>query len=72
MSSPLAVLYYEEYVDLSTVAHELADLSDQIQCVVANKKVDIPIQQVGFGESQQPRLWDYADGVNTIEFLLTL
>jgi hypothetical protein len=24
---------------------------------------------VKFGQTQHPKLWDYADGVNTIEFL---
>lgn len=72
MSSPLAVLYYEEYTDLSTVETDIDGLSDHIQCVVANKKLNISNQQVGFGESQQPRLWDYADGINTIDFLLSL
>jgi hypothetical protein len=29
-------------------------------------------QVVGFGESQQPALWDYADGIDTMDFLSKL
>ena len=25
--------------------------------------------EITFGETQNPQLWDYADGVNTLEFL---
>ena len=42
---------------------------DKIQCVVSN----LPIKnKVDFGETQNPKLWDYADGVDTMTFLLSL
>lgn len=69
LSSPLAVLYYEEYSSISALNDKINSLSGQIQCIVSNEKLSTLNQQVGFGESQQPRLWDYADGLNTIEFL---
>lgn len=72
LSSPLAVLFYEEYNDLSALNERISSLSGQIQCIVSNEKLDTINQQVGFGESQHPRLWDYADGLNTIEFLRSL
>jgi hypothetical protein len=28
--------------------------------------------EITFGETQYPQLWDYADGVNTLEFLSKL
>ena len=72
LASPLAVLYYEEYRDLISVKQNLAEKDDQIQCIVA----EVPLLQlsnaVGFGKTQQPKLWDYADGVNTMRFLKDL
>jgi len=69
LSSPLAVLYYERYQDLDALKEELAAMEAQIQCVVsiADLKLDSPV--LALGASQQPKLWDYADNVNTIEFL---
>lgn len=72
LSSPLATLYYEKYADLPSLENSLRARSEEIQCVVSNLKMDLPCQQVPFGDSQKPRLWDYADGINTMQFLLTL
>jgi len=69
MASPLAVLYFEYYDSLSTAVKRLAAISDDIQCVVTGEKLNLPNQIVDFGKSQQPKLWDYADGVDTMAFL---
>jgi len=69
MASPLAVLYFEYYDSLSTAVERLAAISDDIQCVVTGEKLNLPNQIVDFGKSQQPKLWDYADGVDTMAFL---
>jgi len=66
LSSPLAVLYYERYQQLEEVKDQLAAQRDQIQCVVSNAE---GLDVLGFGQSQKPRLWDYADNINTIQFL---
>ena len=63
--SPVAMLYYEYYNDMHTVEQFMEENADQLQCVVSKK--DIP-----FGNTQQPNLWDYADGVDTVEFLREL
>ncbi|HYK76682.1 MAG TPA: acyl-CoA reductase [Daejeonella sp.] len=70
--SPLAVLYYEEYSSLDTLQSQLELMADQIQCVVSKATLNLPIPQVSFGQSQNPKLWDYADGINTMEFLNSL
>lgn len=72
ISSPLAVLFFSEYNDISSVEQELKTIEDQIQCVVVKKNLNINSQQVKPGNSQKPKLWDYADGVNTFDFLLNL
>jgi Acyl-CoA reductase (LuxC). len=63
ISSPVSVLYYEYYESQYAVKQQTELLKEKIQCVVG--KHNIP-----FGKAQWPHLWDYADGIDTIEFLL--
>jgi hypothetical protein len=72
LASPLAVLYFEYYESLSSAETKLEGLSEQIQCVVTNASIPLKAQIVGFGESQQPKLWDYADGIDTMAFMTGL
>lgn len=72
ISSPLAVLFYEYYNDLQTAQEYLKQQSDNIQCVVSGASIKIDNQVVDFGMSQQPALWDYADNVDTMAFLLKI
>jgi hypothetical protein len=65
-ASPIATIFYEYYdnpIDLKIKIHQEAD---NIQCIVANNFLE---NEVKFGQTQHPELWDYADGVNTLEFL---
>lgn len=71
LASPLAVLYYEEYTNKQQLETRIKETANQIQCVVGNTDLDVSAM-INFGESQQPRLWDYADGVNTLQFLISL
>ncbi|CAM3888529.1 acyl-CoA reductase [Mucilaginibacter galii] len=72
LTSPLAVLFYEEYDDLAAAQAWLEQHSQNIQCVVSVANVHINNQVVDFGQSQQPALWDYADGIDTLQFLSNL
>ncbi len=72
LTSPLSVLYFEEYKDKESLKEKLNNISDQVQCAVTANPLNLSIQQVNFGDSQQPELWDYADGVDTMKFLLNL
>jgi hypothetical protein len=38
-------------------------MKDNIQCITGHNFVP-------FGKAQVPALWDYADGIDTLEFLL--
>ncbi len=68
--SPISVVFFEYYEDLKVLNKKLQVMYDQIQCIVSHSdKIE---NKVGFGQSQQPELWDYADGVDTLEFLLNL
>ena len=70
LTSPLAVLFYEEYEQLQALEDKLKNQSENIQCVIS--KSPLSLNTFGFGQSQHPKLWDYADDVNTIEFLNNL
>ncbi len=67
-SSPIASLFYEYYDDLESLQEKLHQDKDAIQCVVSNTIENA----VPFGQTQQPSLTDYADGVDTLEFLSKL
>lgn len=63
LASPVAVLHYEYYRSLAYVYQEIEGMKDKIQCIAG--RGNIP-----FGKTQMPELWDYADGIDTLEFLL--
>jgi hypothetical protein len=65
LSSPTAVLYYEYLDSPGQLTGIRNHLKDTIQCIVG--KDFIP-----FGKAQKPALWEYADSVDTIEFLLKI
>ena len=68
-SSPIASLFYEFYEDIETLKTKLENENDKIQVVVCNENIK---NSVKFGETQKPQLSDYADGVDTMAFLLKL
>lgn len=70
IASPLAVVYYEEYINSEKLGSALLEIKDQIQCVISS--LNLPIIRVELGQSQVPELWDYADGVDTLDFLKSL
>lgn len=65
-----ATLNYEYYHDLEALEPSLVVWTDQIQCIVGSN--EIPFATTSFGETQQPGLSDYADGVDTLKFVLNL
>lgn len=60
--SPISVVNFEYYSSLETLEKELNVLSNEIQCRVGEGGILL-------GTAQKPELWDYADGVDTIDFL---
>ena len=65
--SPIAVLHYEYYKNIDDVLKIISKNRDKIQCLVS--KTIYTDYTVPFGKSQQPELWDYSDGVDTLKFL---
>lgn len=68
-ASPIATIFYEYYDSAEQLDMLLDQNRDTIQCIVG--RLD-GIKTVPFGSAQQPDLDDYADGINTIQFLLKL
>ena len=66
LHSPLASLNYWNYNDINEVNNFIENNNNKIQCVVSKKFKN----SIYFGESQNPNISDYADNVDTIEFLL--
>jgi hypothetical protein len=63
LSSPVSVLYFEHYSSKHVLEQQIDLLKDNIQCIISRNYVP-------FGQSQSPHLWDYADGTDTMDFLL--
>lgn len=68
-TSPISSVFYEYYEDLNEVEQRLTVDKDKIQCIVSNNLVN---DSIAFGTTQKPQLWDYADNVDTMKFLLSL
>ncbi len=67
--SPIATLFYEKYENITALEKTLTEKAGQIQCIVAQNFRD---SEIPFGQTQNPELNDYADGVDTIAFLLKI
>ncbi len=65
--SPVSVIYWQPYHSMKEVATRLEVLKDKIQCCVGKMAGG-----TGFGKAQYPELDDYADGVDTLQFLQQL
>ena len=65
LHSPLAVLNYEFYNSEEKVKSFIEQNLEKIQCIVSSENIP-------FGKAQKPELWDFADGIDTLEFLAKL
>ncbi|WP_422080341.1 acyl-CoA reductase [Ulvibacterium sp.] len=66
-SSPIATLFYERYRSVKDARLKLEQNKEKIQCVVSDGSIP---DEIPFGTTQKPMLKDYADGVDTVDFLL--
>ena len=62
--SPISQLNYEYYSGEKKLARSLADNTD-LQCIAGNSHIP-------FGDAQLPSLTDYADKVDTLQFLMAV
>jgi hypothetical protein len=70
LASPLSVLYYEYYKSAKDLEFRLGNIMDKIQCSVS--KNGWYADSSHFGTAQKPEVWEYADHVDTMDFLLNL
>ena len=68
-ASPISSVFYEFYENTEDIKNQLEKDADQIQCIVSN---DIVPKSIKFGQTQKPNLWDYADNVDTLKFLINI
>jgi hypothetical protein len=68
--SPISVIFYEEYDNKEDLEKIISENQNKIQCIVS--KNAWYEKSFNFGDAQKPKLWDYADGVDTMAFLLSL
>ncbi len=69
-ASPVSVVFHEPYTNISDVEELLLQHKEQLQCIVGKNLTQL--KTLNFGQSQCPTLSDYADDVNTLDFLSRL
>ncbi len=70
LHAPVSVLHYERYDQVEDLEGKIEAQAENIQCIVTEMEA-FP-NSVSFGESQKPKLWDYADNVDSLAFLRSL
>lgn len=66
-ASPISSVFYEFYENIDELEKKLESETENIQCIVSNNLIK---NSIPFGSTQLPKLWDYADNIDTISFLL--
>ena len=69
LGSPIACLFYEKYKSISEIEKKTIKMKVSLQCVVSNLKIK---NAIAFGSSQNPKIDDYADNIDTLKFLLKI
>ncbi len=74
LASTVSVMNYAYYDSVESALTQLENLRNQLQCVVMAEipKANTELPFVAFGETQHPALADYADGADTLAFLLQI
>jgi hypothetical protein len=67
ISSTVGVIHYQEYEKIEDVLKYIDIHRDELQCIVGDSML-IP-NAIPFGSSQSPMLYEYSDGIDTVEFL---
>ena len=67
-ASPISIVYFERYNNINSVIEKIEIDKDFIQCIIS--KDDNIKNKIPFGATQFPSFSEYADNIDTIEFLL--
>lgn len=65
LGSPIACLHLKRYENKKEIDEFIESNKMQLQCIVGK-------DYTPFGKSQMPQLWDYADNIDTMDFLVGL
>jgi hypothetical protein len=68
-ASPVSCLHLARYESIDEIKTWVAEHELSLQCMVNFPGYP---NSVGFGEAQRPSLFDYADGIDTMNFLISL
>jgi hypothetical protein len=69
--APTGTVHIERYADEADLKVKIDSIDlGTIQCI-SSDHIDVP-NQIQLGQCQHPQLWDYADNIDTMEFLLGL
>lgn len=71
IASRISTVNFEYFSDTNKLVEVLNQNKSAIQCIVSSKPLP-SIKTFALGEAQNPTLLDYADGVDTISFLINL
>jgi hypothetical protein len=71
LHAPTSVLFYETYTNESSLVENISQVKENLQCVVSNFEIN-GLNTLPFGKTQEPGIFDFADDVNTINFLNTI
>ncbi|MBI3519951.1 MAG: acyl-CoA reductase [Bacteroidetes bacterium] len=66
-----SVLFYETYTNQEQLVEKIRPLLSNLQCIVTNFEIK-GIQTIALGCTQKPDVFDFADNVNTLDFLNTI
>ncbi len=69
-ASPISVINYEETASVDEAMEIIEKNRDQLQCIISRK--NLRGSTIPPGKSQEPRVNEYADNADTLEFLLKL
>ena len=68
LGGPVSVVYFQYYNNHKELAQWFSTHKDELQCIVGNST----LADNGFGQAQKPQLANFADGIDTVTFLLAL
>lgn len=71
LHAPTAVLYHQSYTNQTSLVENIKEQRQNLQCIVANFEIS-GVKTIPFGKTQQPSVFDFADDVNTLDFLNSL
>lgn len=71
LHAPTSVLFYENYTNQKQLVDKIQEVQSNLQCIVSNFEIN-GLKTIAFGQTQKPTVFDFADDVNTLDFLNTI